>query len=202
MAAPTKYTDQTRRAIHELADRGLGATEIAKRLANGNGGVPAIEVPRRTVAHIAAEQRRRQSQPQRPWPSYWNVIRMIMALKGAGVDTSKLDELDPEDVAGMIDWPARYVAALLARREAWATHAPAPTGPPPDETERERELEEEVADWSRWCRRAPVDDLRAHRDVLSDLITLAGAAGLNQPHRRGKPRCSPARARPPPIARG
>jgi hypothetical protein len=60
----SKYTEQTRRAIHEFADKGVGATEIALRLREGRAGVPAIDVPRRTVAHIAAQERQRAEIPE------------------------------------------------------------------------------------------------------------------------------------------
>ena len=58
------YTEQTRRAIHELAEAGLGATEISKRLAAGDAGVPAIEIPRTTVADIARVERQRVAIPE------------------------------------------------------------------------------------------------------------------------------------------
>jgi hypothetical protein len=64
MAAPRKYTEQTRRAIQELASKGIGATEIARRLELGDAGVPAIKIPRRTVADHVAQFQRRAAVPE------------------------------------------------------------------------------------------------------------------------------------------
>lgn len=52
MAARRKWSDQHRAAIWRLHRRGLNATEIADRCKGGEAGVPAFDIPRRTIGDI------------------------------------------------------------------------------------------------------------------------------------------------------
>jgi hypothetical protein len=64
MAAPKQYTQLQRRAIYELADRGINHSEIARRCAAGEAGVPPFEIPRTTVRDIARQERERTAVPE------------------------------------------------------------------------------------------------------------------------------------------
>jgi hypothetical protein len=148
-----RYGTDVDNAIREAFAAGLRYSDAFRKLKAGTlDGVGPTAMPERTFAYkwriAKREQQSARGCSQRPWPSYWNVLRMVAMLGESGIRLSHPAQLSPEQIADAIDWPVRCVAALLARREAHATHAPAPTGPPPDETERERELEEDpFANW-------------------------------------------------------
>jgi hypothetical protein len=64
MAAPRKYSPLTRRVIAELDAEGVGATEIARRLREGEAGIPPVEIARTSVREIARTERRRTAVPE------------------------------------------------------------------------------------------------------------------------------------------
>ncbi|MQA72869.1 MAG: hypothetical protein GEU88_00695 [Solirubrobacterales bacterium] len=53
-----KYTDEQREAIYRLAENGVSSVEISRRLAAGEGPVPPVAIPARTVRRYVADRRR------------------------------------------------------------------------------------------------------------------------------------------------
>ena len=69
MAAPRRYSQEQREALYDLyTQQGKQPAEIARMCANGEAGVPAFEIPRRSVHAIVTRMARQRSRPVKPNP--------------------------------------------------------------------------------------------------------------------------------------
>ena len=75
MAPARKYTEQQREAMYRLFVQGMQATEIARKCAKGKAGVPAFEIPSRSVHDIV----------------------LTIARQRGKIPPAELPELDEED---------------------------------------------------------------------------------------------------------
>ena len=63
VAAPRRYSTQQREALYRLYVEGKQPAEIARKCSQGSAGVPAFEIPRRSVHDIVTRMARQRSRP-------------------------------------------------------------------------------------------------------------------------------------------
>jgi hypothetical protein len=116
MGRPRKYSDNVRRIVLELALPGVGATEIARRLEAGeaDSSLPAVHVPRTTVASILAEERKCTTSAG----EILSENTIVLDAKWAAEEIlDRMDEagLDASYAIRWHDGEVRAVAPLIAR---------------------------------------------------------------------------------------
>ena len=100
MAAPRKYTTEQREAAYRLFLDGKQSAEIARMCANGEAGVPAFEIPRRTVHDIVTGMQRDRHPIETDAESQTLEERLDSLIERAVTGQEELgDKADPQKLA-------------------------------------------------------------------------------------------------------
>ena len=100
VAAPRKYSDEEREAMYHLYVQGRQPTDIARTCAVGKAGVPAFEVPPRSVHDIVTGIARQRGQQTPAEPTELDEEARLRALFRRGIEQQEAlatqGEADPK----------------------------------------------------------------------------------------------------------